>query len=161
MSEVREGVIDALPEYRAATLKGIQIATETLQLLLNQAEQRVIEMRDVLERAFVRAQMMAISIAQLAEVAPDVFGAGVIGDYESGMIEHVFTPRPVFQTSSAARANETKTLTEAGASLEGAAKTAGYTDEQVEDLVNLSVATFPEEARRVVGTANSGAVENQ
>jgi hypothetical protein len=159
MSEVREGVIDALPEYRAATLKGIQIATETLQLLLNQAEQRVIEMRDVLERAFVRAQMMAISIAQLAELPG--FEPETIGTYEDGRIEHIFTPRPVFGKSSAAKAEEAATLVTAGATLEGAAVTAGYSEAEAAQLVNLSTAVFPEEARRVVGTAASGAVENQ
>lgn len=149
MAEVREGVIDGLPEYRVATLRGIQIAAETLQLLLNQAEQRALEMREGLERALARAQMMAISIAQVAQLAPEVFARERIGSYEDGRIEHVFTPRQVFPKSAAAMAAEVRDLTTAGSTIEGAARVAGYADRQVEDLVNLSVATFPEEDRRV------------
>jgi hypothetical protein len=61
------------------------------------------------------------------------------------------------------RANIVKTHTEAGASYEGAVSlpALGYTKEEISKLVNLSTAVFPEEARRVVGTAASGAVENQ
>lgn len=147
MAEVREGVIDGLPEYRVATLRGIQIAAETLQLLLNQAEQRALEMREWLERALARAQMMAISIAQVAEVAPGVFARERIGDYEDGRIEHVFAAREVFPKSAAAMAAEVAALVAAGASIEGAARVAGYDEQQVEALVNLSIATFPEEAR--------------
>lgn len=142
LAELREGVVDSLPEYRVATLRGIQIATETLQILLNQAEQRALEMRAVLERALSRADMMALSVAQVAGIAPSVFAAEVIGSYEDGRIEHEFTPRPVFEKSAMAKATETDALVKAGASLEGAARTAGYTDAEVEDLVNLSIATF-------------------
>lgn len=149
MAEVREGVIDGLPEYRVATLRGIQIATETLQLLLNQAEQRAMEMRDGLERALVRAQMMAISIAQLAGLEPEVFARERIGSFEDGTTEHVFTPRPVFPKSAAARATEAGALVALGASIEGAATVAGYDEGQVEKLTNLSIATFPEESRNV------------
>ena len=147
MSEVREGVIDGLPEYRVATLRGVQIAAETLQLLLNQAEQRALEMRDGLERALGRAQMMAITIAQVAGVRPEVFGESVLGTFDDGRTEHVFAPRPVFEKSATARAAEAAALVAAGATLEGAVRVAGFTDEQVADLVNLSLATFPEEGR--------------
>lgn len=147
MAEVREGVIDGLPEYRVATLRGIQIAAETLQLLLNQAEQRALEMSDGLERALVRAQMMAISIAQLGGVAPEVFARGRVGSFEDGRTEHTFATRGVFEKSAAAKAAEVRELTTAGATLEGAARVAGYDKPQVEALVNLSIATFPEEGR--------------
>ncbi len=147
LAELKETIIDGLPEYRVATLRGVQVATETLQLLMNQAESRALAMRDILERGLARAQMMAISIAQLAAVRPDVFGPGVIGTFEDGRTEHVFAPRPVFEKSATARAAEAAALVAAGATLEGAARVAGFTDEQVADLVNLSLATFPEEGR--------------
>ena len=151
LAEVKQVVIDGLPEYRVATPdSGLsQLAAETLQLLMNQAEQRSLTLRAGLERMLVRAQMMAISIAQLAGVRPDVFGPGVIGTFEDGRIEHVFAERPVFTRTSMAKAAEVRELTAAGATLEGAARVAGYDKPQVEALVNLSIATFPEEARHV------------
>ena len=147
LAELKESIIDGLPEYRVATLRGVQVATETLQLLMNQAEGRALAMRAHLERALTRAQMMAITIAQVAGVRPEVFGESVLGTFDDGRTEHVFAPRPVFEKSATARAAEAAALVAAGATLEGAARVAGFTDEQVADLVNLSLATFPEEGR--------------
>ncbi len=60
------------------------------------------------------------------------------------MTSHTFTERGVFQKSAAAKAEELKTLVEAGASIEGAAEVAKYTPSQIEAMVNLSIATFEE-----------------
>ena len=70
MDAIRQGVIDGLPEYRVATIDAsTQIATETLELLLSHAGQRVLDLRDDLGRALARAQMMALSIAQIANLS--------------------------------------------------------------------------------------------
>lgn len=143
MAELREGIIDSLPEYRVATLRGIQIATETLQLLLNQAEQRVLEMRDGLERALVRAQMMALSIAQVAELEPDVFGADVIGTYDDGRTDHVFAERPVFGRSRAAMVTEAGQHVVNGVALEGSYRMAGYGEEEIDAVLRTD--TFADE----------------
>lgn len=64
-------------------------------------------------------------------------------------------------TSDMERALHTKELVAAGATLEGAAKVAGYDDRQIEDLVNLSTAVYPEEEARNVGEiADNGIVED-
>ena len=145
LATLREGIVDALPEYRVATLKAsTQLATETLELLLGQATQRVLDMRGELERLLVRAHMMAISIAQIAELRPDLFAAERVGGYADGMTNHTFTQRGVFQKSAAAKAQELKTLVDGGASIEGAAEVAGYTTAEIEAMVNLSIATFEE-----------------
>lgn len=150
LDALKQGIIDALPEYRVATLDAsTQLATETLQLLLGQATQRVLDVRAELERALVRAHMMALTIAQLADLRPDLFGPGRVGIYEDGMTNHRFTERGVFAKTAAAKAEELATLSGAGATIEGAARVAGYDERQVEDLVNLSLATFPEEERNV------------
>lgn len=128
LAEVREGVIDGLPEYRVATLRGIQVATETLQLLLSQAEQRVLEMRDGLERGLARAQMMALTVAQVAGLEPGVFGPERIGTFEDGRIEHVFAARDVFPKSAAAMAAEAAQHVANGAGIEAAYQLAGYSD---------------------------------
>ncbi len=146
MAEVKESVIDGLPEYRVATLRGVQVATETLQLLMNQAEARALALRDGLQRALVRAHLMAFTIAQVAGIQPDVFGENVIGWYDDGRAAHEFVDRPVFTKTAAAKATEFATLAP-HATAEGAATVAGYDRGEIEALVNLSIAEFPEEAR--------------
>ncbi|HRO25082.1 MAG TPA: hypothetical protein PLR07_12400, partial [Promineifilum sp.] len=145
LDRLRDNIVDALPVYRVSTLRATtQIATETLELLMAQAKQRVLDMRSDLERALVRAQMMALSIAQVAAVDEAIFGEGVIGTYADGRTGHVFAPRGVFEKSAAARAAELGQLTGAGASLEGAAKVAEYNDAQIEELVNgTTIESFP------------------
>jgi hypothetical protein len=130
LADLKETITDGLPEYRVATLRGIQLATETLQLLMNQAEQRSLTLRAGLERALARAQMMAISIAQVAGVAPEVFARERIGTYEDGRIEHVFAPRPVFARTALARATEAALHIQNGVGLSAAYRLAGYTEEE-------------------------------
>ena len=146
ISALQEHVEGSLPEYFvAARLQAVQVAADTLQMLLAQAGQRVLEMRWTLEAALVRAQMMALTLGQVAGLAG--FSANEIGTYDKGDFGHTFAERPVFEKSAAARAAEAAALVAAGATIEGAARVAGYSDQQVEDLVNLSIATFPEEER--------------
>ncbi len=141
MSEVKQVVIDGLPEYRVATPdSGLsQLAAETLQLLMNQAEQRALTMRAGLERMLARAQMMAISIAQLAEVRPDVFGPGVIGTFEDGRIEHVFNERPVFTRTSMAKAAEAAQHVDNGLAVGAAYRLAGYDEAEVQDALQSDI----------------------
>jgi len=156
---LKKGIVDSLPEYRVATLEAsTQLATETLQLLLGQAGQRVLDMRAELERALARAQMMALSIARLIEVVPAVFAREQIGDYESGLTNHVFNTRGVFEKTAAAKAQEFATLAPYSTA-EGAATVAGYTPREVDALVNLSIAAFPEEARDATTEARRGTTE--
>lgn len=131
MREVRQGVIDALPEYRVTTIDAsTKIATETLELLLSHAGQRVLEVREGLERALVRAQMMAISVAQLAELPG--FEESAIGTYDDGLTEHELAERPVFGKSDSKRAEEATMHINNGVALGGAYRLAGYTDTDVD-----------------------------
>lgn len=92
--QVREGVIDALPEYRVATLDATNVATETLQVLFGMAGERVLSMREKLEEGLARAQQMALTMGQLAGLAG--FEAEAIGTWEDGGIRHSFVERDVF-----------------------------------------------------------------
>lgn len=144
LAELKESIVDSLPEYRVATVKGIQIATETLQLLLNQAEQRALAVRSGLERALSRAQMMAITVAQVAGVEPGVFGAEVVGTYDDGRTEHGFAARPVFEKSSAAKAAEAAGHVASGVSVEAAYLLAGYSPEEALRAAQIDVAAGAE-----------------
>ena len=137
LAEVKQGVIDALPEYRVATLQGVNVATETLQLILNQAEARVLALRDALERPLERAHKMAFTIAQVAGIAPDVFGEAEIGTYDSGATEHRFTPRPVFPPSRAAMAIEAGQHVSNGAAVGAAYRLAQYSDAEAQTAMQV------------------------
>lgn len=148
MDALQEHIEGSLPEYFvAARLQAVQVAADTLEKIQAQAGHRVLEMRGTLEAALIRAQMMALTLGQVAGL--EGFAPADIGTYDAGDFGHTFAERPVFEKTAAAKAAEVRELTTAGATIEGAARLAGYSEQQVEELVNLSIATFPEEARRV------------
>lgn len=94
LARIRQGVEDALPEYRVATLDATQVATETLQVLFGMAGERVLSLRETLEGGLSRAQEMALSMGQLAGLPG--FEAATIGTWEDGGIRHGFEERDVF-----------------------------------------------------------------
>lgn len=146
MADLQEHIEGSLPEFLvAARVHVSNIANETLQMLQGQAGQRVMEVRGALEAALVRAQMMALTLGQVAGL--EGFGEQEIGTYDTGNFGHKFAERPVFEKPAGAKAAEVRDLTAGGATLEGAARVAGYDEQQVEALVNLSIATYPEEER--------------
>lgn len=125
METVWAGIEESLPEYRAAKLDtSTQIAAETLELLLKQATQRVLDMRETLERGLVRAQMMALTLGQRAQL--DGFAPSEIGTYETGGLGHAFAKRDVFEATLAAKAAALKALTGAQVPTKLAMQTAGF-----------------------------------
>ncbi len=131
MLDIRQGVEASLPEYRVATLDASQVATETLQMLLSQAGQRVLELRETLERALVRAQQMAVSVAQVAGL--EGFDPAAVGSWEAGTTEHAFAERGVFETPAAIKAVILKELVAAGMPFKMAMGEAGYSAAQIEE----------------------------
>lgn len=127
--QIRKGVETALPEYRVAEMDATQVAANTLEMLLDQAGQRVTDLRALLERALGRAQMMALTIGQVAEV--EGFEAEVIGTYEAGQLEHGFVTRGVFKPSAALMASIVKELAAAGVPIKLAMKKAGFSEEEI------------------------------
>ena len=138
LERVRQGVEDALPEYRVATLDATQVATETLQVLFGMAGERVLAMREALELALSRAQMMALSIGQLAGLVG--FEAGAIGTWEDGGIVHGFEEREVFTPTITMMAAAVKELVAAGMPLRLAMREAGFGEEALGDLEAESAA---------------------
>lgn len=124
MERLQAHIEDSLPEYRMATLGANQIATETLKILLSMAGQRVQEVRAILERALVRAQMMALTIGQVAGL--EMFAREQIGVYENGELDHQFARRDVFTMSEELQAVMLKNLISAGIPVKLAMKMAGY-----------------------------------
>lgn len=109
MSEVREAVELSLPEYRVTKIDARSaIAANTLEMLLKQATQRVLDMRGSLERALVRAQMMALTLGQAAEL--EGFAEADIGTYDKGDFGHVFVERAVFEPTLQTKVEALKAL---------------------------------------------------
>lgn len=165
MLGVREGVEAALPEYRVATLDATQIAAETLQLLLSQAGQRVLEQRKILERALVRAQMMAVSIGQAAMLPG--FDAADVGSWEEGTIEHTFVERDVFEIPTAMKATILKELVAAGVPVKLAMKRAGFSPAEIAEYDAAAAeeslrrqTTLAAQLSRQAALFDSGAADN-
>ncbi len=109
MEMVREAVELSLPEYRVAKIDArAAIAADTLEILLKQATQRVLDVRWSLEAALVRAQMMALTLGQLAKL--EGFSEQEIGRYDKGDFGHTFAERDVFEPSVMAMASALKEL---------------------------------------------------
>lgn len=133
LAELKETIIDGLPEYFvAARLRVSNVAEETFQMMLSQAGARALAMRDILERGLARAQMMAITIAQVAEVRPEVFARERIGTYEDGQIEHRYSDRPVFDKTAAAKAAEAGQHIGNTLGVKAAYLLAGYTEAEAD-----------------------------
>ncbi len=165
MLDVRQGVEASLPEYRVATLDATQVATETLQMLLSQAGQRVLELRGALERSLVRAQMMAISIAQAAGL--EGFDAATVGSWAAGTIEHAFAARDVFETPMAIKATTLKELVAAGWPVKLAMRRAGFSEEDVDEYDTMAAeeslrqrTTLAAQLSRQQALFDSGAADN-
>ena len=127
IADLQAHIEGALPEYFvAARLQAVQVAAETLQMLLAQAGHRVGEMRDVLEAVLVRAQMMALTLGQAAELKG--FAVADIGKYENGDFGHTFAERPVFATPTTVMAAEAGQHIANGVALGGAYRLAGYSE---------------------------------
>jgi hypothetical protein len=131
MEDVRLGVEESLPEYRVSKLDAsTQIAAETLDMLLRQAGQRVLDMRGTLERALVRGQMMALTLGQQAGLPG--FARDDIGNYEAADFGHGFVERDVFEPSPPTMAKTLKELVAAGMPVKLALVAAGFGQAVVE-----------------------------
>lgn len=165
MDKLKSHIEESLPEYLVATLKITQVATETLQIALNQAGQRVLDMRGELERALVRAQAMALTIAQLAGL--EMFARQQIGTYEAGNFDHQFDQRDVFAMPASVRAVILKELVAAGLPVKLALKEAGFDetvlqayDEEAAAQANREQATLASALLRAQTQLDGGAGDN-
>jgi hypothetical protein len=133
-----------LPElnwYRLAQ-SGNDTSGAALQTLLKPAIARIEELRGNAEYALIRANQMALTIAQQAGL--DGFDVGTIGTYEDGSYEHWFAARDVVPMTmqeeaeiQQTKANTAKTLSDIG-SMAGAMREAGFSEEAIQDMTDMS-----------------------
>lgn len=136
-----EQVARKLPEiryYDTQTFAGEE-SGRAIRYRLTPALNRAARVRAQAERALVVADMHALTIGNRV-------GAWEIGteeDWRAGRLEHAFAPEEMIPLSRAERADAMKTLTDAGASLGGAARYMGVTEEEADVLARSD--TIPPE----------------
>ena len=101
-----------LPELAYGRLVGSSnVSEQSLRYMLDAAVSRLLESRGNGEAAFVRANQMALTIADNLEVP----GFENLPDYESGGLDHKFAPRPVLAPDRSEQAETAKAWAAAGA----------------------------------------------
>jgi hypothetical protein len=136
-----------LPELRFYEIQAsTQIATETLRLLLAPALTRILEARGNAEAALIRANQIALTMAQKLGLAG--FEPETIGTYEKGDFEHSIKPRDVWPMTEGEqadlllkRAQASQAKKELGWSLETILREDwGFTDDEVLAFMKLKSA---------------------
>ena len=95
------------------------------ELLLGDAIDRIIEARGNAETALVRADQMALTIAQAAGLVSD------IGDYANGDFDHTFAERPVLKLSDGERAALVQEWVKSNVPLRTALKRVGWSQDEI------------------------------
>lgn len=114
-----------LPELAYYDLRARDISGVAAELLLGDAIDRLLEARGNAEAALVRADQMALTIAQAAGIVED------IGAYENGDFDHHFAERPVLKLSDGERAALVQAWVTAGVPLRTALKRVGWSEDDV------------------------------
>lgn len=138
MRELEEDLPE-LTYYRYRDL-GANISGRAVRLLLSQAINRTLEARANLESAFIRANKMALTMANNA----GLFGkTGSLGSYANGDFEHSFMQREVIPITAEEEANILTAEVSAGVPLELAARRRGWHHEDLRALAGRA----PQEER--------------
>jgi len=140
-----------MPELAYYRLREMgELSGVAVRFLLSDTIDRALEVRGNAEAALVRADEMALTIGERAELWR-------VGNYEAGALEHTFAKRDIFPLSGKEVADTMLTYTQAGVPTPLAAKRAGWNDEEVAELEEAAGAQ--EEQRQNVGTALLAAFE--
>lgn len=104
-----------------------------IDLLLSDAEDRLIEARGNGEAGLIRAQQMALSIGQTMEL--DGFSPREIGTYDDGSYNHRFMTREALPMTELQRLELVGKATQAGLPLTTAMRRAGYDEEEIAQTI--------------------------
>ncbi|MCB0000643.1 MAG: hypothetical protein KDE56_32985, partial [Anaerolineales bacterium] len=131
MVQLMEEIEANLPEFRLQRLaKMNQVAADTVDMLLGDAEARLLEVRGNAETGLAQANAMALTISQNAKLKG--FGVNEIGTYAAGDFSHNFQERPVFLPANSVRATTAKALHDAGTPTKQALKMAGWGETELD-----------------------------
>lgn len=123
-----------LPELSYYELRGLRDVTgKAVRFLLDDMISRVLEARGNAETALVRVHSMALTIGQNFEIFDG------LGSFEDGDFEHSFLDRNVLPEDKQELATLIQTFTGSGATIFAAAKAAGMTDAEAQDLADVGL----------------------
>ena len=114
-----------LPELAYYELHGQDVSGVAAELLLGDAIDRILEARGNAETALVRADQMALTIAQAAGLVSD------IGDYANGDFDHTFAERPVLKLSDGERAALVQAWVKSNVPLRTALRRVGWSEDEI------------------------------
>lgn len=121
-----------IPELRYYRMDELgNVSGVAVRLMLSDAIDHVIEARGNAEAALIRADQMALTIAQRRELP----AFAVIGTFEQGDFDHTFAPREVLPKSSSERADDVAAWTQAGLPLSSALEEAGFSPDRIKAIV--------------------------
>lgn len=149
-----------LPELKYYTLteKG-DISGVALRTMLSDAIDKIIEARGNANAALIRANEIALSLAQLAKI--EGYSAADIGTYEQGSFKHTIDSTDVIPLSPSEKSTMTKEMADsykvmrdAGIPLRVAAKRAGFTEQEILEMEEAEMASsaLTQESQAVMPT---------
>ena len=128
-AQLRE-IKEDLPELAYYALREMgEPSGVAVRLLLSDALNRLLAARGNGEYALVRAQQMALTLGANARLFASNFGT-----FEEGALDHKFAEREVFPLSQEEKATTSEKFVKAGFPLVTAARMAGFTEQELEDL---------------------------
>jgi hypothetical protein len=141
IAHLAETDLPILNWYRL-TRSGSDTSGRALQTLLKPAIAQVEEARGNAETALARADAMALTIGQFAELPG--FDAATIGTYENGDFEHGYAVRAIVPAGEdeqaeidLARVQRVKAWTDAGLGIDAAMRLEGFDDEQIDRATEI------------------------
>ena len=139
-----DDILEDLPElqYYRVMHKSQQLATATVRLMLAPAVARVLEARANAEHALVRADKIALTMAQNMNLPG--FSVAELGTYDAGDFEHGFESRDVLPLTDEEKAATEKAQAEAdrarvdlGIPLTVVLRERGYSEEEIDQFAVL------------------------
>lgn len=157
IDKAMDNILLDLPElvYSMLHTIGGNPSSVSLQTLLLAATDRLLEARQNAESALIRAQQIALSIGGYAGLFTGIRPT----DYDSGKLDHSFAEREIWTQSEMETAQTMQTYGSAGVPVQIAAQRAGWSEEQVKELV--SAKEKAEQARHEQQIDLSAAKANQ
>lgn len=111
------------------------LSGRAVRFLLSDAVDRVLEARGNGEAAIARANAMALTIGAAAGLPT----FSDIGTYENGDFDHTFQERPVLPADAVEMAQTVQSYVQAGASIFGAARVSGHSEQEAELLSSVDI----------------------
>lgn len=125
-----------LPELAYYDLRDVrELSGRAVRFLLDDLISRVIEARGNAESGLIRAQEMAMTVGKNLGLSD--FAA--LGEWEAGALAHRFLDRPILPPDDKEVAEIVEIYSRSGASVFAAAKAAGMTDEDANQLAQVDM----------------------